>query len=93
VRELVSEMRLPFRLLSDAAGQVAAREALGAPAVLITDRFSDIWAAWDAGAGHAFPSPQEISSWLEFVELQCRECEAPEWPPEQLSAEAEELEA
>ena len=82
LRELTSDMRLPFRLLSDAAGQVATREALVVPAVLIADRFGEVWAAWLAGDRHAFPSAKEIASWLEFIELQCRECEAPEWPAE-----------
>jgi hypothetical protein len=50
------------------------------PALLITDRFAEIWAAWDGGALHALPTPADIGGWLEFVELQCRECEAPEWP-------------
>jgi hypothetical protein len=46
--------RLPRRL-SDSAGRIAAREAVDVPAVLIAERFGEIWAAWLAGDLHAFP--------------------------------------
>lgn len=77
--------RLPFPLLSDPDGQVARRERLPVPAVVVADRFGEIWAAWAAGPRHFFPSAAEIHDWLRFVEFQCRECEAPEWPPENAS--------
>jgi peroxiredoxin len=78
--ETMREVRLPFRLLSDSAGRVAAREAVDVPSVLIADRFGEMWAGWRAGDRHTFPAVDEMASWLEFIELQCRECEAPEWP-------------
>jgi peroxiredoxin len=79
--ELTRALRLPFDLLSDPSGLVAAREQLATPALVIADRFGEVWAAWRAGERHAFPSRAEVGEWLQFVELQCRECEAPEWPP------------
>jgi peroxiredoxin len=76
-----AQFRLRFPLLSDPTGQVARNENLSIPAVVVTDRFGEIWAAWSSDETHALPSAEDIRSWLEFVELQCRECEAPEWPP------------
>jgi peroxiredoxin len=78
--ELTRALRLPFDLLSDPSALVAAREQLDIPALVIADRFGEVWAAWRAGERHAFPSSAEVGEWLQFVELQCRECEAPEWP-------------
>jgi peroxiredoxin len=80
LRELARELRLRFSLLSDPAGQIATQENLQVPALVITDRFGEVWAAWLAGDRHAFPSEPEVDDWLQFIELQCRECEAPEWP-------------
>jgi hypothetical protein len=47
---------------------------------VIADRFGEVWAAWLAGDRHAFPSEPEMDGSLQFIELQCRESEAPEWP-------------
>jgi hypothetical protein len=46
---------------------------------LASDRFGERWAAWSSDRLHALPSADEIGNWLEFMEVQCRECEAPEW--------------
>jgi peroxiredoxin len=81
LRSFATELRLQLPLLSDPAGQVARNENIKHPAIIVTDRFGEIWAAWSSDDTHALPSVQDVRSWLEFVELQCRECEAPEWPP------------
>jgi peroxiredoxin len=77
---LASEDQLQFPLLSDPASELARKENLRIPAVVITDRFAEIWAAWSSDWEHALPSAEDIGNWLQFIELQCRECEAPEWP-------------
>jgi peroxiredoxin len=51
-----------------------------APAVFVTDRFREIFAAYIPGQGSALPGAQEIIEWLVFINIQCPECGAPEWP-------------
>jgi peroxiredoxin len=80
LRSFASDSGLQFPLLSDPTGQVARNENLTIPAVVVTDRFGEVWAAWSSGDTHTLPSMEDVCSWLEFIELQCRECEAPEWP-------------
>jgi peroxiredoxin len=83
-RRLAGELSGPaggrLLLLCDPGGGAAAREGLAPAAVVVADRSREIWAAWPGGEGHALPSLQEIVDWLEFIELQCPECGAPEWP-------------
>ena len=58
---------------SDAAGRPA-------PAVFVTDRFREIFAAYLPGHGSALPGAKEILEWLVFINIQCPECGVPEWP-------------
>lgn len=66
--------------LSDPAGRAAERQGLTVPAVVVTDRYGEIWAAWIGGETHRLPTGQDVADWLEFIEIQCPECEATEWP-------------
>lgn len=61
---------------------VGATDAAGrpAPAVFVTDRFREIFAAYLPGRGPRLPSAQEILEWLVFINIQCPECGVPEWP-------------
>jgi peroxiredoxin len=52
-------------------------EAKPAPAVFVTDRFREIYAAWH---GSELPRAQEVLDWLIFINIQCPECGWPEWP-------------
>lgn len=76
----------PLLLVLDEAArvhrQVGATDPDGkpAPAVFVTDRFREIFAAYLPGHGPALPSAQEIIEWLVFINLQCPECSPPEWP-------------
>ncbi len=42
-------------------------------ALLVADRFSDIWHGYDMGGGHAFPGLPELEDWLRFLATQCPE--------------------
>src|SRR5437773_5017642 len=61
---------------------VGATDAVGrpAPAVNVTDRFREIYAAYLSGQGSALPGAKEILEWLVFINIQCPECGVPEWP-------------
>ncbi len=80
-KHLADSLACPFPILSDPSGHAIARQGLDVPSVVISDRFGEIWAAWTGDGHEALPPSQEIRRWLEFVELQCPECSAPEWPP------------
>ncbi|MGH7530335.1 MAG: hypothetical protein ACREMN_08140 [Gemmatimonadales bacterium] len=61
---------------------VGATDAAGRPAsaVLITDRFREIFATYLLGLGSTLPGAKEILDWLVFINIQCPECGVPEWP-------------
>jgi peroxiredoxin len=67
-----------FPMLLDPAGAVATRQGLTVPAVVIVDRFGEIWAAWEDGTDHHLPHAGDVIEWLDFLEVQCPECEPPE---------------
>lgn len=73
-------------LAMDAEGDL--HRALGAtdsahipiPTIYITDRFGEVFAAFQNPNPAALPDAKEIIHWLEFIERQCEECSPPEWP-------------
>jgi len=80
------QLRLPFALLSDEDGRihsaVGASDQRGhaAAAVYVTDRYGEVFAAYRTRDGQALPGAAEILNWLGFINIQCPECEPPEWP-------------
>ena len=46
--------------------------------VLVTDEWGDVFHAAAAGEHHDFPSTSEVARWVQFVAIQCPECEQPE---------------
>jgi peroxiredoxin len=76
---------LPFLVLADEDGRVY--RSLGAltpagnqaPAVYITDRFGEVFAAYRTGEGQPVPSADETLEWLRFINRQCPECFPSEW--------------
>jgi peroxiredoxin len=69
----------PFPLLNDPSGRIISQLGLTAPALVIADRWGEIWAAWLGGDSHQLPSKQDIQQWLSFIEAQCPECTMIEW--------------
>jgi len=56
----------------DSAGDIA-------PAVVITDRFREIYHTFRPPDPPWPPTVEEVVSWLVFMNIQCPECGAPEW--------------
>jgi peroxiredoxin len=69
--DLAQTLDLPFPLLSDPGGLLVSRQGVQVPAVLIGDRFEEIWAAWAPRDDLELPTQEEIVSWLEFISIQC----------------------
>jgi peroxiredoxin len=84
--ELRHTLHLGFEVLADENGRV--HHSLGTedraghllPAVFITDRFGEVFAAYKAGQGKSLPAIDEILSWIDFINRQCPECGPIEWP-------------
>lgn len=84
--ELRQSLHPDFEELADVGRQVhrsAGTEARAGhllAAVYVTDRFGEIFAAYNAGQASSLPSPAEILRWVEFINIQCPECGPLEWP-------------
>jgi peroxiredoxin len=78
-QQLADQIGHPFPLLSDSTEQTVAQQELDIPALVIADRWGEIWAAWVGEPDHRLPSGQEILQWLVFIEAQCPECTMIEW--------------
>lgn len=80
------QLKLPYRILADENGRI--HHELGAvdsqeqsfTAVYVTDRFGEVFGAYRTRDGQSLPLVAEIVNVLEFINIQCPECEAPEWP-------------
>ncbi|HEX7123605.1 MAG TPA: redoxin domain-containing protein [Gemmatimonadaceae bacterium] len=59
----------PFTVLADEEHQVP----LDGAAVVIADRYDQIYHLAEAGEGHALPSPVDIEDWLRYIATQCPE--------------------
>jgi peroxiredoxin len=55
-------------------------EGRAAPAVFVTDRFREIYAAYLSRPGSTLLGAKEILDWLVFINIQCPECGVSEWP-------------
>lgn len=84
--ESKQQLQLPYPLLVDEDGRV--HRELGAidlhghdaAAVYVIDRFGKVFGAYRTGDGEPLPRVVDILKWLAFINIQCPECEAPEWP-------------
>jgi peroxiredoxin len=80
------QAHVPYAVLIDPDGHLHERfgavdaQGRSCSAVYITDRFAEVFAVYRKRDGQKLPKFTEILSWLEFINSQCPECEAPEWP-------------
>jgi peroxiredoxin len=80
------ESKASFPILIDKDGYIhrefGAVDQLGqtAAAVYVTDRYGEVYDAHRSRDGQSLPRVNEILASLEFINIQCPECAAPEWP-------------
>jgi peroxiredoxin len=80
------QLKLPYPILDDENGRIhhelGAVNSLGQnfTAVYVTDRFGEVFGAYRTRDGQSLPHVADIVNVLEFINIQCPECEAPEWP-------------
>lgn len=83
---LKAKLDLPYAILPDEDGRIHREAGAGdgqgrqAAAVYVTDRYGEIFAVYRTLDGQALPAADDILSWLAFINIQCPECEPPEWP-------------
>jgi peroxiredoxin len=71
VQGLFTELGHAFPLLSDPEGHATKRAGFLAPALVVADRWGEIWAAWEGGADHALPRVDELEEWLTIIQCDC----------------------
>jgi peroxiredoxin len=84
--EKQEQFNLPYPILADDNGRI--HHELGAAdsqgrefaAVYVTDRFGEVFGAYRTRDGQSLPRLADIVNLLEFIGIQCPECEPPEWP-------------
>lgn len=64
-----------FTILADPERALSSRLALSGAAVVVADQYGVIHEAADAGEGHELPEPHEIVNWLQYLAVQCPECQ------------------
>lgn len=64
-----------FPWLSDPEGRLAGTLGLAPPAVVVADQWGELHLASEAGEGHDFPAVSELEEWLQYLAVQCPECE------------------
>ena len=80
------QLKLPYPILVDDNGRI--HQELGAAdsqgrefaAVYVTDRFGEVFGTYRTRDGQPLPRLADIVNLLEFIGIQCPECEPPEWP-------------
>ncbi|MEJ2008097.1 MAG: redoxin domain-containing protein [Acidobacteriota bacterium] len=78
----------PFVVLMDSNGHAHRlfdtldADGTAIPAVFIADRFGEIYAEYSSKERQQLPQINEVLQWLFFINSQCPECGAPEWPQE-----------
>lgn len=70
-QELIGELHEAMPVLIDPTGRTAARAGFQVPALLVADRWGEIWAAWEGGATHTLPEVEELEEWLTVVQCDC----------------------
>lgn len=75
--------RSPLQILADLSGSALARWHIGPreAAVLVADRWRQVYLAVNSGAGHELPDPEtEITDVVMGIGIQCPECGVPDVP-------------
>jgi len=77
---------VPYPVLIDVDGSIHRRfgavdfHGSDSSAVYITDLFGEVSAVYRTQDGQPLPTVADILDWLAFINIQCPECEPPEWP-------------
>ena len=89
LRQLATDLGLPYPVLSDSDGAVTdlylnspepTAEKTFDVAILVADRWGALFSNKNIEIDYDRSVEAEVREWLEFIELQCEECFPSEWP-------------
>jgi len=78
-RALAEALRPHVLTLFDTEGIASRAQGFGLPALIITDRYGEIFAFWRPDAAQALPDVEDVYGWLEWIEAQCQACTTVNW--------------
>ena len=78
-RMLAESVKPAVLTLFDPAGKAVAAQGFSLPALLITDRHSEIFALWRPDPEQELPAVEDVYGWLVWIEAQCAECTTINW--------------
>jgi hypothetical protein len=64
-------LALPFPVIVDVDGRVAAAAGVAAPALVVADQWGEVHLAAAAAEGWAWPPVAEVERWLQFLAVRC----------------------
>ena len=62
---------LPFPVLADPQGTLAAAAGVAPPALVVTDQYGEVYAAHEAGPTREWLAVTEIEGWLRYLSIRC----------------------
>ncbi|MFN8377713.1 MAG: TlpA disulfide reductase family protein [Anaerolineae bacterium] len=65
--------------LFDSEGKASRLQGFNLPALIITDRYGEIFAYWQADTDQALPDVDDVYGWLVWIEAQCATCTTINW--------------
>ena len=78
-RALAEVLQPHVLTLFDPQGVASAAQGFGDPALIITDRYGEIFAFWQPDTAQALPELEDIYGWLVWIEAQCQACTTVNW--------------
>jgi hypothetical protein len=64
-------MRLPFPVLADPDGAVAAAAGVATPAIVVIDQWGEVRETREVAATQPWLPPAEVEQWMRFLSIQC----------------------
>ena len=67
----LAALGLPFPVLADPGGAVAAAAGVAAPALVVADQWGEVHSSTAVGPGRPWPRPAELEKWAQFLAIRC----------------------
>ena len=78
-RALAESVAPAVLTLFDPDGKANRAQGFGLPALVITDRYGEIFALWRSDEDQTLPTPDDVYGWLVWIEAQCAACTTINW--------------
>lgn len=64
-----------FPMATDPGQRLASALSVQIPALVIADQWGEIHHVEEAGSDHRFPATEEVVDWVQYLAIQCPECQ------------------